>query len=191
MPRSSTLAQKLGADVNQPTLGEITSLIVVAQKDNLDAVQYLVVQLSADVNQAMRNGRTPVIVAAQAGHLVLLRLLIELGARTEVADHDADTALTVSARSGQFERMQYLLEETGANIDEVNKAGETIWGILVTHFETALIADVVDYVEVVEADLAALIALLWVLVLRSAPPPTLLALLSPESPEPPHQTKIH
>jgi hypothetical protein len=72
--------------------------------------------------------------------------------------------------------MQYLLEEGGANLDDVNKLSETVWDALIVHFEG--IANDDDRED--EHDLAALTGLLRVLLLRGAPPPALVALLSPK-----------
>jgi hypothetical protein len=87
-------------------------------------------------------------------------------------DKYGDTALLMSARNGRYTTMQYLLEEAGANFEDVNTHEETVWDLLT------------GYLEEVEAeeedDLAALTGLLRVLVLRGAPPPALVALLSPE-----------
>jgi hypothetical protein len=65
--------------------------------------------------------------------------------------------------------MQYLLEEAGVNIDDVNNDGETAWDLLIEHLQ-----------DTTDDDDVALTSLLQVTVLRDAPPPALVALLSPE-----------
>jgi hypothetical protein len=74
--------------------------------------------------------------------------------------------------------MQYLLEKADANMDDVNNDGETVWDLLTLHLEE--VADDNSDDDEEESDHAALTGLLRVLVLRGAPPPALVALLSPE-----------
>jgi hypothetical protein len=70
--------------------------------------------------------------------------------------------------------MQYLVEEGGADMDDVNNQGETVWDLLRVHFEALR-----QYGEE-ETDPSGLTGLLRVLVLRGGAPPALVALLSPE-----------
>jgi ankyrin repeat protein len=53
----------------------------------------------------------------------VVRCLIEAGARI------GDTPLLVSALFGCYSAMHFLLEEAGANIDDVGNEGETIWDL--------------------------------------------------------------
>jgi hypothetical protein len=165
------LVQKLGADVNETHHG-IMPLIIAAEKDNLAVVRCLV-ELGADVNQVMY-GDTPLIIAAGWGHLHVLRCLIQAGARIGAVDSAGNTALLDSACFGRYATMQYLLEEAGASMDDVNNKGHTVWGLLTEHL-TAVARGGGGAV-----DPSALPGLLRVLVLRDAPPPALVALLSPE-----------
>jgi hypothetical protein len=98
------------------------------------------------------------------------------------------TALLESAYNGQYATTQYLLEEVGANIQNVNIDGETVWDLLRQHLKdevelkrrdnAVLTGDDSDQED--EADPVVLTVLLRVMVLRGAPPPALVALLSPE-----------
>jgi hypothetical protein len=78
--------------------------------------------------------------------------------------------------------VQYLLEEAGAAMDDVNNQGETVWDLLIWHLEGVRDDDSDYYANYrdVQANLTALTSLLRVMVLRGAPPPALVALLSPE-----------
>jgi hypothetical protein len=166
------LVRGLGVDVNQTMTSGATPLIIAAQRDNLAVVHCLVVELGADVNQAWDgDGDTPLIIAASMGNIGVVRCLVELRARIEAVDCVGNTALLESAFNGRFSTMQYLLEEAGANMDDVNNDGASVWDLLLENFE----ADVED-----EGDHAALTDLLRVMVLRDAPLPALVALLSPE-----------
>jgi hypothetical protein len=169
------LVQKLGANVNQATWSGLTSLMFAARSNDLAVVQCFVVEFGADVNLALqRDGRTPLIMAASAGHLAVVRCLVECGAEVGAVDTDGNTALLKSARFGQCGTTQYLLEGAGANIDDANNDGHTLWTILIVHLAQ------VAYGDEVEPDPLTLTGLLRVLVLRGALPPALVALLSPE-----------
>jgi hypothetical protein len=169
------LVRKLGADVNQAALNQRTPLIHAAFLGNL-AVAHCLIELGADVNQTARHGETPLIAAAAQGSLAVVRCLIELGARVAAVDNSGDTALLESALNGRYAVTQYLLEEAGANIQDVTNDGETLWDHLGEHLGDHLDDD--D--DEVEANSDELTALLRVMVLRGAPPPALVALLSPE-----------
>jgi hypothetical protein len=123
-------------------------------------------KLGADVNQANPDGEKPLVAAAYLGDLTSVRCLIELGAKVGAMDAHGDTALLASALNGHYVIMQYLLEEAGANMDDVNNFGNDVWVLLILYSE--------------DRDPVALTGLLRVLVLRGAPPPALVALLSPE-----------
>jgi hypothetical protein len=159
------LVQELGADVNQTALHGETPLVVAARLGSLTVVRCLI-DLGAEVNQATSDGDTPLIVAAAQGCLAVVRCLIELGANIGAGDDQGYTALLESACNGQFATTQYLLEEAGADIQDVANDGETVWNLLRGHLQ--------------RSEPAALTGLLRVMVLRGAPPPALVALLSPE-----------
>jgi hypothetical protein len=172
------LVLEMGAKVDGGMPNGDTPLAIAVLRDNSAVVQCLVMELGADVNppQAMPHGLTPLIALASKGHLADVRCIVELGAKVEAVDYYGYTALLASACCGQFGTMRYLLEEAGANLDDVNYDGNTIWGLLVLHFKAAA----ENGFEEDEEYLAALTGLLRVLVLRIALSPALEALLSPE-----------
>jgi hypothetical protein len=134
-------------------------------------------ELGADINGAMPNGYTALLVASARGYLAVVRLLIELGAEGQVVESDGHTALLVSAREGHYATMHYLLEEVGANMDDVNNAGDTAWDLLTVYIQ----ADAIMFEKAEnDVDLAALLALLQFMVLRADLPFALVALLSLE-----------
>jgi hypothetical protein len=165
------LVRELGADVNQATVRGVnramrtgdTPLIAAAQSDNLAAVQCLL-QLGADVNGGTEHVGAALFFAAAKGNLAVVRCLVEAGAEVEALGGLHETALLRSAFRGQFQTMQYLLEEAGANIDQVDDIGKNVWDFLIMHFERVARDDDNE----VEGDPAALTALLRVMVL--APP---------------------
>jgi hypothetical protein len=141
---------------------------------NLDMVRCMV-EFGAYVNYAMWTGETPLIIASTFGCLEIARCLVDHGALVGQADYEGDTALLKSANYGHYKTTQYLLEHAGANFEDVDNLGIAVWDSLTNYLSTDE-----DKVDRDEDDPAALIALLWVMSLRSAPPPALVALLSPE-----------
>jgi hypothetical protein len=173
------LVQQMGADVSQILHGD-TALIIATESNNPDAAKCLVMELGADINQGGIYGVTPLIVAARDGKLYAIDYLVALGAEVGKVDDWGETALLTSAREGHYSTMQYLLEEAGANMDDVNNDGDTVWDLLREHLEPALEDEDDENLFGGEESPAALAGLLRVLVLRAAPPPALVALLSPE-----------
>jgi hypothetical protein len=115
-------------------------------------------------------------MAISRGDLAVVRCLVQLGAEIGALGVYGDTALHVSAHNGHYPTEQYLLEESGASIEDITKDNVTVWDLLTDHLKNAADSD-----DDNKEDPLALIGLLRVLVLRDAPPPTLVALMSPES----------
>lgn len=171
------LVTELGADTNEEYDGP-TALLCAAFRGNVDIVHRLV-DLKADVNQAIKStGETPLIVAAHNGKLDMVRCLLEGGARIGQTDHDGDTALLMSAMLPQYSTMQYLLEHTGANIEDVNNRGDTVWDVLAHHLTRTDDDEYRDGKD--DVTLAALLSLLRVVSLRGALLSAVVAHLSPE-----------
>ena len=62
------------------------------------------------------NGRfneTPLQVASRAGHLPIVKLLLEAGARVNHTDHDGFSPVTSAARAGKWAVVQLLAEHGG------------------------------------------------------------------------------
>jgi hypothetical protein len=116
------------------------------------------------------------MAAAQMGKLDVMRLLVELGASTELEDNDHDNAFIASTWDGRYSTMQFLLEHADANVDSVSSVGATVWDLLHRNLSFT--------VDLIRNDSADLTALLRVMVLRGDPPPSvqgsLLDLFSPE-----------
>jgi hypothetical protein len=166
------LVQELGADVSQTCHGD-TPLMIAAAYGFPDLVRLLVTDLGADINQGNPHGEAPLYLTSSRGHLDVVKMLVaELGAEAGAVDNYVYTALLESALDGQLRTMQYLLEDAGANMDDVSNKGETVWDLL-TEPSTAVAEGRA------ETNTSTLTGLLRVLVLRGAPPPALVALLSP------------
>jgi hypothetical protein len=172
----------MGADVNQTIANGDTPLSFAARAYshavernmyNLSIVQCLVIELGADVNQGNHRGETPLFLAASMGNTAMLRCLIELGARIGAVERSGLTAFLASADAGHYSTMQYFLEEAGANMEDYDNDGMSVWDFLIERFGENP-HDYEDDHPVAQAKL------LRVMVLRGAPPPALVALLSPE-----------
>jgi hypothetical protein len=150
-------------------------LRVAVKAGHLDVLRCLVRGLGVDINQATANGLTSLHLAASRGQVAVVQCLVELGAEVGAVAFKRYTALNMSAAKGHYSTMQYLLEETGANTDDVNNRGQTAWELLIEHLKAPGIV-----FEEADEDPAALNGLLRVLVLRGVIPPALMALLSPE-----------
>jgi hypothetical protein len=137
-------------------------LMHAAESGSLDMVRCLVQELGADVNQAMPDGETPLtlIVAGSYDQLPVVCCLIELGAEVGAVNARGDTALLKSAFFGRYLTMQYLLEHAGANIEDENNNGDTVWDLLDNHLDRRRDR------QRDEEDPSALAALLQVLLLR-------------------------
>jgi ankyrin repeat protein len=70
------------------------------------------------------------IYATFLGDTAMVRCLIELGARIGVVESSGYTAFLSSAQFGHQSTMQYLLEEGGANMEDVDNNGMNVWDIL-------------------------------------------------------------
>jgi ankyrin repeat protein len=169
------LVQELGADVNQATPRGLTPLTVAAERGNL-AVVLCLAELGVGINLARpSDGRTPLLIAANVSNVAAMRCLVLAGARVGAVDNRGNTALLASARGGQYAKTQFLLEEGGANIDDVDEGGNTVWSIFTMDEEL-----IEGGLREQETDSVTRTGLLQFMVLRGAPPPMLVDLLSPE-----------
>jgi hypothetical protein len=105
----------------------------------------------------------------------MVRCFVLLGAKVGTVDNDGDTAVLQSILTGRFQITQFLLEEAGAKMDDVNNNGEDIRDLLVLHLKQVARDDEAEH------DFTALTTLMRVLVLRSVPPPALVAPLPLEA----------
>ncbi|MEW6351585.1 MAG: ankyrin repeat domain-containing protein [Thermodesulfobacteriota bacterium] len=101
-----------------------TTLAAAASLGDVDTVRRIIAE-GADVNMADGpNGRAPLIAAAREGHLEVVRVLVEKGARPHAQDSDQETALMAAARRGHWDVVKLLLEN-GFHIDAKNMYGQT------------------------------------------------------------------
>ena len=111
-----------GADVNARNDQELTALIAGACNP---AIARLLVDRGADVNAQSKKGRTPLLVAAGCpGSLATMRLLLEKGARVDLADVTKTTPLMAAAAQTTHENVE-LLVARGADVNARDEAGLT------------------------------------------------------------------
>ena len=102
-------------------------LLVAVREDDVDAVKRLL-QQGADINATDDTGNTPLINAARYGHLAIVRVLLDNGAKVDERNKLGTSALmmtiyqTYSPAQAMIVR---LLLEKGANMDFKNLKGET------------------------------------------------------------------
>jgi len=96
--------------------GDSARLINAAAGNDSVSVQNLVKFQGVDVNSRYWDASTALMAAAKAGHVGIVKELIELSADVNLADRDGLTAAIDSALAGHANVVKLLLEE-GASID--------------------------------------------------------------------------
>jgi ankyrin repeat protein len=97
-----------------------------AGKGDHDTVADLIAQgIDLNLHEEGGYGRTALIKACRHGHLGIVRLLLEEGARVDEKDAFGDTALSYAACNGHMGIVK-LLREHGADTELRNRAGRTV-----------------------------------------------------------------
>lgn len=76
-----------------------------------------------DLNKSDQNGYSPVFVAAAAGHLAVVKLLVECQVDIGRANIDGMTPVLIAAQNGRTEVVRLLID-AGANFSETLRGGE-------------------------------------------------------------------
>jgi ankyrin repeat protein len=146
--------------------------LLAAQQGDLRRVQRMLADGDARITDADQLGRTALSRSAMGGAnslRTLMWLLAEGGARITERDHHGSSTLLLAAAYGRITTCQWLLEHGGADITDVTYDGEnTIWNMLAS------------YIWVTKAAKHEVTALLRVMVLKGAPPASVVAQLKPE-----------
>lgn len=103
---------KHGANVKARKHGD--SALSLAVKNNLPEIARLILRAGADPDEKNSVGETPLCSAAKAGHIELLKILIEAGANVHTVANSTSAHL-MAAASGKYEAIKILLK-AGANI---------------------------------------------------------------------------
>jgi len=95
----------------------------LAIKKNSAAFVEMLLTNGADPNVAGGYSMTPLMIASTSAKPEIVRLLIQHGAKVDIRDERGDNAVAYAVR-GDAENI-VLLVSTGANINNVNKNGDT------------------------------------------------------------------
>ncbi|WP_257287900.1 ankyrin repeat domain-containing protein, partial [Endozoicomonas sp. SESOKO2] len=105
-----------GVNVNAVMHGDLTALMVASTMQYEETVERLI-SAGADVNvDRAEDGYTPLIFAADKPDPVILKLLINAGAKVNAANSLGATALHFAARSNNIDNMKALIEG-GADVN--------------------------------------------------------------------------
>jgi hypothetical protein len=119
----SALVHK-GADINAPSRGDGTVLMVAAKRGDLPAVERLLA-LGADVNVTAESDGTALIAAAGEGHLPVVERLVAAGANIDAVTPHDETALITAARKGQLGVVQFLVgHKANVNLGVTTATGQ-------------------------------------------------------------------
>ena len=140
--RLATLLIVKGADIS-PTpdavkeniITTIKPIHVVARNGKLSSLKMLLDKYPRQVNVKDEYGRIPLYWAARAGHMDIVKLLIEKGSNVNAKADEGWTPLHTTAYNGKDEAAEYLIQK-GAVIDIRNEDGETplYWAAKRGHF---------------------------------------------------------
>ncbi|GAB5367671.1 hypothetical protein AAMO2058_001250800 [Amorphochlora amoebiformis] len=117
---------------------------------HLNMVKFLVESCKVDIKAVNEEGKTPLLVANGGGHVQVVRCLVELNADLETADSNGYKPLHLACSNRHLNLAKFLVEECKANIEAVNKQGETALSLareggkpdLVSYVEAATVKDV-------------------------------------------------
>jgi len=99
-----------------------TPLQQACMDGNVAELRRLVEVEGIDVNKASTNGPTPLTTATAAGHMSVVRYLVERGADVDKARATSITPLCVAAASGFLSILRFLVEQ-GADVDKMSDGG--------------------------------------------------------------------
>lgn len=114
-----------GASITHLSADWTSPLMIASEHGHLDVVRFLCKQVdSFHVNIANQAGGTALIYAAAAGHLAVVRYLIDAGAAINAQTKDGHSALTKAAQRGHTEVVKELLRDR-ASAAQVTATGHS------------------------------------------------------------------
>lgn len=97
---------------------QVSSILQAATNNNLPEVLSLLAQNSRLANCTGPMDVTPLMCACRSGNLAVAKILVQVGAKTEVRDEFMRTALVHAAQENQKKIMLFLLNnETSINLE--------------------------------------------------------------------------
>lgn len=115
---------KNGADVNAANKSEQSLLLLATLANNIPMAEVLVAH-KANVNQQDNRKDSPFLYAGAAGHLELVILYLENGARFDVFNRYYGSALIPACERGHTAVVKLLANTPNYPIDHVNRLGWT------------------------------------------------------------------
>lgn len=114
------LTARLG--INEINCEGWTALSVAAEKGDSATVSFLLENHAE--TETFFSLVTPLFVAAQNGHVKVVKLLLDAGAKRDAVDVDGTTPLCIAVQNGHFNVVELLLE-AGADINATSSNGVT------------------------------------------------------------------
>lgn len=112
----------------------------------------------ADTNSRLDNGDTALIAAVRSGHLEVIKLLLDNGAKSNIneKDHQGKTALMYTSGGYGYEPSQpeiaKLLLDNGADVNAENKEGDTALSLSLKYTKYDIIKVFLSYGAFVKQD---------------------------------------
>ena len=117
--------QDLVADINNKGLDQWTALHFAANEGRLEVVKELIKVTDIEIDGVSSILRTPLHLAAIRGHVGIIRVLVDAGAKKDARDFDENTPLHYASEYGNFESIIYLVREAYVDPMPKNKYGYT------------------------------------------------------------------
>lgn len=107
-----------------PSLMPTWPLLDAAKTGDIDKAKRAIISGEASPNQADGTDRTALMIASANGHLELVKVLLQMGAKPILRDRQGYTALHSAAENGNDEVVDVLIK-AGAPVDANDRTGIT------------------------------------------------------------------
>nr|CAD7429095.1 unnamed protein product [Timema monikensis] len=122
-----------------------TCLFVAAQFGNIHALKKIIEFCpNIDVNQRANDGATALMLAAQGGHLMTIRILLEIGADPSLVDHDGLNTMYMAILKNNIVVLMLLIKLTGGEAVFLNGVTCQQW----SYMKFAIKSDAFESVKV-------------------------------------------
>lgn len=116
------LIERGRASLNIANSKSWTPLLCAVKSGCWETVEYLLSVEPSIVNQSDKHGRSALILAASEGHLAIMDILVEKGARTDAQDKDGLSALSWACLKGHLNAVVSLIDASPSHLVDVNHA---------------------------------------------------------------------
>jgi ankyrin repeat protein len=108
-----------GADERHKGIDGRTPLMIAVDQGDTDIVDYWLGRPGVDIGAKTEEGDTVVVTACRKGHVEVLKRLVAAGGRVNSETLYEPGPLVAGVFGGHIEVIKYLVEEAGADIDDV------------------------------------------------------------------------